>query len=263
MKLYEISEQKLNYFRYSKNTAKIYLHYIDEFEQSLSKHHSRITANDIQKYINEYHFKSGSQQNQIISALKFAWEKGLGKKYIKINFKRPKGDKKLPRVIDQVTVKNKIEAIKNLKHKAILALAFSDGLRVSEITNLKIKDIDSTRMIVHINNAKGRKDRIVPLSQRVLQILRDYFKQYKPVEYLFNGQTKKQYSSSSCNNIFKKYIDKDGHFHILRHSGLTALMENGTNLRVIQKIAGHKSSKTTEIYTHTSINLLQNVALAM
>ena len=116
-------------------------------------------------------------------------------------------------------------------------------------------------MIIHIKNAKGRKDRVVPLSQNVLELLRKYYLEYNPVEYMFNGQSSNQYSIKSCQNIFKKYIDPNGHIHTLRHSCFTNLLENGTDLRIIQKIAGHSSSKTTEIYTHVSNQLLNKVNL--
>ena len=165
----------------------------------------------------------------------------------------------MPQVIDQEQLLESISKIENLKHKTIISLAYSVGLRVSEIINLKIVDIDSKRMIIRINNAKGRKDRIVPLSQYILELLRKYFKEYKPKEYLFNGQNNPKYSSASCNAIMKKYIDKDSHFHILRHSCFTHLLENGTDSRLIQKIAGHKNIKTTEGYMHVSKNLLNNV----
>ena len=143
----------------------------------------------------------------------------------------------------------------------MLSLAFSVGLRVSEIVNLKISDIDSKRMIIHIKNAKGRKDRIVPLSEKMLVLLREYYKAYKPTEFLFNGQFSNQYSVRSCQEIFKNYIDAKGHFHQLRHSCFTNLLENGTDIRLIQKIAGHSSTKTTEIYAHVSQQLLNRVNL--
>jgi site-specific recombinase XerD len=136
-------------------------------------------------------------------------------------------------------------------------------LRVSEICNLKISDIDSKRMLIHVKNAKGRKDRIVPLSVNILELLRSYFREYKPNVYLFNGQSSPQYSHRSCNQIVKKYIGEDYHFHLLRHSSFTALLESGTDLRIIQQIAGHSSSKTTEIYTHVSNNLLSQIQLPL
>ena len=143
----------------------------------------------------------------------------------------------------------------------MLSLTYSVGLRVSEIINLKIEDIDSDRMVIHIKNAKGGKDRIVPLSQTILSLLRDYYKLHKPKEYLFNGQTSGTYSATSCNKLVKKYLGNKYHMHQLRHSCFTHLLESGVDLRVIQSIAGHNSTKTTEIYTHVSKKLLNKVVL--
>jgi site-specific recombinase XerD len=222
---------------------------------------TRLGSQDFQSYLDNYKFTSVSQQNQVINAIRFLYKFGLDKKYDKVSFKRPKSEKKLPKVIDGEFIKTQLSKIENLKHKAILTLTFSVGLRVSEIVNLKIEDIDSKRMLIHIKNAKGRKDRIVPLSEKVLILLREYFTQYKPKEYLFNGQNSTQYSIGSCQAIYKKYIDPTGHIHTLRHSCFTNLLENGTDLRIIQKIAGHSSSKTTEIYTHVSNQILSKVNL--
>jgi site-specific recombinase XerD len=116
-------------------------------------------------------------------------------------------------------------------------------------------------MIIHIKNAKGRKDRIVPLSQNILQLLRKYYKEYKPNTYLFNGQNNLKYSSGSCNKIVKRYLGEEYHIHQLRHSCFTKLLEGGVNLRIIQKIAGHSNIKTTEIYTHVSNQLLSKINL--
>lgn len=116
-------------------------------------------------------------------------------------------------------------------------------------------------MIINIKNAKNHKDRICPLSINILQILREYYKEFKPNTYLFNGQNSKQYSSSSCNELIKKYFGKTYHFHLLRHSSATAMLESGVDLRIIQSILGHSSSKTTEIYTHVSTNILKNIPL--
>jgi site-specific recombinase XerD len=202
-----------------------------------------------------------SQQNQVINAIRFLYKFVLNKKYDKVSFKRPKSEKKLPKVVDREFIINQLSKIKNIKHKMILTLTFSVGLRVSEIINIKIDDIDSKRMLVHIKNAKGRKDRIVPLSEKVLTLLEEYFIQYKPKEYLFNGQNSNQYSVGSCQAIYKKYIDSTGHIHTLRHSCFTNLLENGTDIRIIQKIAGHSNIKTTEIYTHVSNQVLSKVNL--
>ena len=261
MELYKICDQKLQYLRYSENTSKIYLHFIDEFLQKIGKHYTRINSSDLKQYLNNYNYSSGSQQNQVISALKFMWMKCLGKKYIKVDFKRPRGDKKLPRVIDMNLLIDRINEIKNLKHKAILSIGASVGLRVSEVINLKISDIDSDRMIINVRNGKGRKDRIVPLSEKLLNTLREYFKIYKPKTYLFNGQDRFNYSPGSCNKIIKKYIGEGLHFHLLRHSCFTYLAEKGVDISIIQKIAGHTSIKTTTIYLHLSNKSLKSLPL--
>lgn len=152
MSLYKITSQKLYQKRYAKNTIDIYLHYIAEFEESVNKHFSRLNSSDFQNYINYYKFSSASQQNQVISALKFAWERGLCKKYLKIDFVRPRKEKKLPRIIEKEFLLDKLSKIQNKKHRAILTLTYSTGMRVSEICNLKIDDIDSKRMLIHIKN---------------------------------------------------------------------------------------------------------------
>jgi integrase/recombinase XerD len=258
---YEICKAKLQYLNYSPKTQSTYLHYIEQFLNSTKIPPTRLTSQDFQSYLDNFSFTSISQQNQVINSIRFLYKFGLNKKYDKVSFKRPKSEKKLPKVVDSNFILTKLDQIDNIKHKTILTLAFSVGLRVSEITNLKIEDIDSKRMIIHIKNAKGRKDRIVPLSQKVLDLLRTYYKQYKPKEYLFNGQSNQQYSIRSCQAIYKKYIDDKGHIHQLRHSCFTNLLENGTDIRIIQKIAGHSNVKTTEIYTHVSNQLLSKVNL--
>ena len=259
-KIIKICEEKFIYLNYSPRTRDNYLSHIRNFLNTLgTKQITHCNSKDFQTYLDNYKFTSISQQNQVINAIRFLYRLGLNKKYDKVSFKRPKSERKLPKVIDGEFIKSKLSKIENIKHKAILTLAFSVGLRVSEVVNLKIEDIDSKRMIIHIKNAKGRKDRVVPLSQKVLELLREYFKEYRPKEYLFNGQNSNQYSIGSCQSIYKKYIDSTGHIHTLRHSCFTNLLENGTDLRIIQKIAGHSSSKTTEIYTHVSNQILSKI----
>jgi integrase len=229
----------------------------------VGKYPQHLTSSDFQGYLNGFNFTSISQQNQIINAIRFLYEKVLNRKYDKVDFTRPRREKRLPQVIDSAFLVERINAIPNLKHKSILMLAFSVGLRVSEVINLKIEDIDSERMLITIKQGKGRKDRIVPLSPNLLTTLREYYKAYKPKGFLFNGQFSDRYSATSCNQIVKKYLGDKYHFHSLRHSCFTSLLESGTDLRIIQKIAGHASSRTTEVYTHVSNRILGRVPLPM
>jgi site-specific recombinase XerD len=259
---YEICKKKLKYLNYSERTIETYLSYINKFLKSTEEiHPSRLCSEDFQKFLDNYNFTSISQQNQIINSIRFLYKFGLNRKYEKVSFNRPKTEKHLPKIIDSELLLISISKIKNLKHKTIISLAYSTGLRVSEIINLKIKDIDSKRMIIFINNGKGRKDRIVPLSNPILYLLRLYYKEYKPIENLFNGQNSLCYSANSCNKIVKKYIGDEYHFHLLRHSCFTHLIENGTDSRIIQKIAGHSNIKTTEGYMQVSTKLLSKVKL--
>lgn len=261
-KIINICEEKFIYLNYSPRTKENYLSHIKRFLESLGgKQIIHCNSNDFQNYLNSYNFSSVSQQNQVINSIRFLYKFGLNRKYDKVSFKRPRSEKKLPKVIDSDYIKERLIEIENIKHRTILTLTFSVGLRVSEVVNLKIEDIDSKRMIIYIKNAKGKKDRIVPLSQTVLELLRRYWKEYRPAEYLFNGNSSTKYSIRSCQKIYKKYIDQNSSIHALRHSSFTSLLENGTDLRIIQKIAGHSSSKTTEIYTHVSNQILSKVNL--
>lgn len=258
----EIYEKNLRIRNYSQQTISMYSFYTKEFLLKMNKDPYQLSLKELNEYLFNFSYSSISQQNQIISALKKFYELFLNKKDIHLSkITRPRTEKRLPQIIDKDFLLDKISKIQNLKHKAIISLAYSTGLRVSEVINLKIVDIDSKRMIINIIQAKGKKDRIVPLSQPILDLLRLYFKEYKPTTYLFNGQFTNQYSATSCNQIVKKYLGEQYHFHLLRHSCFTSLIENGTDIRIIQKIAGHSNIKTTEGYTHVSTNLLNKVNL--
>lgn len=263
MTLYKITEQKLHQRRYSQSTIVTYLNYIDEFENKVGKHYSRLNAGDFQKYIDEYNFSSTSKQNQVISALKFAWEKALGKKYLKIDFTRPRKEKKLPKVIDAELLASKIKNIQNLKHKAILALGLSCGLRVSEVVNLKWEHLEREREILNVINGKGKKDRCCKLNQNMILILENYYRKYKSKEYVFSGQFKDQYSASSIQNLVKKYISPKDSFHLLRHSYSTFALDNGTEIGALSASLGHNSVKTTQIYFHVSKRTLKTIKQAI
>lgn len=171
----------------------------------------------------------------------------------------------LPIPLEESELQSMISICDNLKHKAILCLAYACGLRVSEIINLKILDVDSKAMVIHIHLAKGKKDRTVLLPEKLLILLRLYFKKYKPVEYLFNGQSGAlQYSERSINLWLKELARKCGitkkvHIHLVRHSYATHSLEQGVDIRYIQELLGHSSPKTTSLYTHISKKHLRHL----
>jgi len=249
-KFVEMYRKDLQFKNYSENTIKNYVcqveiflkYYENKFTEPL-----KINEKAIKDWLIQ--FKTRNAMCHAISALKLFYKITI-KQPMKFKYiEYPRSEKKLPQIIEKQFLLNRISNIENKKHKAIIALAYSTGMRVSEVCNLKIANIDSKRMIITIHQSKGRKDRIVALSEKILEILRIYFAEYKPKDYLFNGQGDMlQYSSTSCNAIVKQYLGKEYHFHLLRHSNATALLEAGTDLRIIQKHLGHSSSKTTEIF---------------
>ncbi|MBU1012002.1 MAG: site-specific integrase [Bacteroidetes bacterium] len=255
--------------RYSENTIRTYVSMIETFLGFYAdKEISEIDLNDINKFNYDYIIKEGfsvSFQNQMINAIKLFFFKMLDVTYDIEKIERPRKSTTLPKVIAKEDVKKMLESIKNIKHKTALSLIYGLGLRRSELLNIRIVDIDSKRMMVYIINAKGNRDRSLPLSEKLLGLIRRYYLQYKPVYYLIEGpQVGQQYSATSLRNIFKesfRKINKNHTFtlHCLRHSYATHLLEAGTDLRYIQELLGHKSSKTTEIYTFVSINSLKNI----
>lgn len=256
-------EKSLRFKNYSDRTIEMYLHYSHKFLSEFDKDIYHISQKDAVNYLINKKYTSISQQNQIINSIKLLYKYVVGSKIGILDIERPRKEKTLPRVIDKDFLLSRIEKIENLKHKTIISLAYSVGLRVSEVINLKITDIDSKRMVININQSKGRKDRIVPLTQNILELLRRYYVEYEPEFYLFNGQFDLKYSSTSCNQIVKKYLGDDYHFHLLRHSCFTNLTDQNIDIRTIQKLAGHSSSKTTEIYCQVSKNTLKNLPLAI
>ncbi len=192
-----------------------------------------------------------------INALKFYYEKVLGKQKLFVNIPRPKKPSKLPKSLSIREIKRMFKTIENKKHKLLMKLCYGMGLRVSEVVNIKISDIDSDRMQVLIRQGKGKKDRYAVLPESVLDELREYYTEYKPTDYLFEGQYGGQYSKRSVQQVFKTAmkkarIKKKVGIHSLRHSYATHLIEQGTDIRFVQDLLGHKNIKTTMLYTHLS-----------
>ncbi|HEX8514567.1 MAG TPA: site-specific tyrosine recombinase/integron integrase [Bacteroidia bacterium] len=254
--------------RYSINTIITYTDSIRTFLKYFAgKSLDDINNDDILEFNNEYvlgNNLSASYQNQFVNAIKLFF-RSIQKKSVNPDLIiRPKEPKLLPRVLSENEIAMIINALDNIKHKCMLSLIYSAGLRRSKLLNMRVRNIDSERMILHINQAKGKKDRIAPLSETILIMLRQYYKEYKPVDYLFEGRGGDQYSERSLAAILKKAcvlagIRKNVNLHMLRHSYATHLLENGTDLRYIQELLGHKSSKTTEIYTHVSTKALSKI----
>jgi integrase/recombinase XerD len=265
----EIFKKYLNTKRYSANTVKTYSEALQTFLFYYNhKNIKDISNQDVVEFYNDYILEkklSVSFQNQIVNAVKLYF-KTIKETAINVDkIYRPKREKLLPNVLSKEEIKKILNVHTNIKHKAMLCLIYSCGLRRSELLTLKPNDIDSKRNLVIIKQAKGKKDRIAPLSPAILEILRDYYKQYRPKDWLFEGQhPNTPYDERSLGSVLKQALQKAGinkpvTLHWLRHSYATHLLESGTDLRYIQEILGHKSSRTTEIYTHVSTKSLQKV----
>jgi len=254
--------------RYSQSTIISYTNYFQDFIQYFNNENiNAISCHQINNYILELIQCKGisvSQQNQRINAIKFYYEKVLGRKKQYIRISRPRKEFKLPTVLTLEEVEKIIQLTKNIKHKCILMTIYSGGLRRSELINLRVEDIDSERMLIKVCGAKGKKDRYTLLSERLLSELREYYLKYHPTHWLFEGQEGGQYSATSIEKIFhdavkRSHIRKHVTPHSLRHSFATHLLEQGTNLRYIQALLGHASTKTTQIYTHVASNALMKI----
>ncbi len=258
----------LNIKRYSYRTIKSYSNAIKIFLSAFPDiKPSDIKVYEIEQFINSMVTgKNISQayQKVLVGAIKLFYNELLRKNY-QLNYLYPdRAEKKLPVVLDKSEVQLIVASIQNLKHKTIISLIYSAGLRLGEAVEIKVKDIDSKRMLIRIVQGKGKKDRYVMLSERLLLLLREYYKEYKPKEYLLEGQKGDKYSTRSIQAIFKDAlkkanIKKNATVHTLRHSFATHLLETGTDIRVIRQLLGHNSIKTTQIYTQISTSNIAKV----
>ena len=253
--------QHMQLRNYSPRTIDCYLCSIS----CLAKHYhcspEQLSTEQIKAYlhhcIRDKHF-SVSSINQLISALKILLVDILGKEWKIFNIPRPRNEKKLPVVFSRQEIVTLLNAVTNLKHKAIISLAYASGLRLNEVRMLKPEDIDSQRMQIRIVHGKGNKMRMVLLSATCLDLLRHYYKQYRPKIWLFEGlEPGHPIHPRTIEHQFHRYVSRAGikkgvSFHSLRHSFATHLLEQGTNLRVIQQLLGHHSLKTTSVYLHLS-----------
>lgn len=259
--------QKLELKNYSLNTCKTYVSLFEKFINFFNKKElvelSELDVRQYMLYLIQEH-KSNSYINQTINSIKFYYEVVMGMPNRFYSIERPRKRQRLPKVLAKEYILRMIDRTKNIKHKCIIGLLYSSGLRRGELINLKIEDIDSSRMVIHIKDAKGNKDRYTLLSETTLCYLREYFIIYRPLVYLFESPYNTKYSAKSVAAIVRKAAEKAKapikvSPHTLRHSFATHLLENGTDLRYIQSLLGHSSTRTTEIYTQVAVKSFKSI----
>ncbi|RMH64633.1 MAG: hypothetical protein D6677_04400 [Calditrichaeota bacterium] len=261
-------EKKLTIANYSEQTIQSYLSAIKLFlDYVKGKNVTEVDDALIQNYLffcktkKKYGYSS---MKQVLASIRFLYINVLGKPVpasLNVKMKKPQT---LPVVLSREEVQKLIKVTANIKHKTILLLIYSAGLRLGELLNLKISDIDSKRLKIHIRQAKGKKDRYVVLSEKLLPLLRAYYKQYKPRDYLIEGAKGGRYSEKSVQSIMKQALKKAGirkkaTVHTLRHSFATHLLDDGVDIRFIQELLGHVRLETTQIYTHVSTRSVQKI----
>jgi len=254
----------------SKNTIELYIYQLSKFFDYCNCVPEIINVSQIRAYLlylkvdKKY---SPSTQNIAYSAIQVFYVRIMQQEWPQKAIGRPKVENKLPVILTQDEIKLVLADtnIPNIKHRAILWLMYSSGIRVSELIHLTPAEIDSKQMYVMVRGGKGKKDRTTQLGQACLKLLREYYKEYRPVKYLFNGQKKgSPYSETSMSNILKKAVKKAGihknaSLHTLRHSFATHSLENGTNLFYIKELLGHKSIKSTLVYLHLCSKDIKNI----
>lgn len=264
----EAMDKELVIKGYSIKTRQAYVKQIKRFTSFIDRNINEINNETVRRYVlflMEELGLSHSYVNQAISAIKFLYQYVLQDNRITVILPRPKKEYKLPNILSLEEVRRVFEAVGNEKHKTILYLVYSGGLRVGEVVRLKLTDIDSERMLIHVVQGKGRKDRYTLLSEVALVQLRKYYRIYRPEDWLFPGQdldkflTERTVGKVFQNACEKAKIRKNASVHTLRHSFATHLLEAGTDLRFIQELLGHASSRTTEIYTHVTTKNLSRI----
>lgn len=257
-------EQEMKRRNYSHQTVNNYVSCLKKFfDQSTKDHPKNINEQDIKDYLSKFDEPNTQRSNH--SAIKKFYDVCLGQKNKFKYIPYCKKSNKLPIVLSVDEIQSMFRVCDNLKHKVILSILYSCGLRVSELINLKWSHIDRSRMIVNIIQAKGKKDRQVGLTPQLIPLLEKYYYEYRSKEYVLNGQNGVlQYSSRSVGEVIKQLADKAGikkrvYVHLIRHCTFTHLVEMGTDINLIQKLAGHSNVKTTNIYCHISDSLISRI----
>ena len=258
-------EQEMKRRNFGRQTVENYSSCLKKFfGQSTKDHPKNISESDIRDFLST--FDTPNTQRAYHSAIKKFYEICLGQKEKFKYIPYCRKDKKLPIVLSQEEIQRMFDACENLKHRVILALLYSCGLRGSELINLKWNHIDRSRMIINVVQGKGKKDRQVMLTASIIPLLEKYYREYKSREYVLNGwKDEPQYSDRSVGQVIKQLATKAGidnkrvYTHLIRHCSFTHLVEQGTDIHLIQKLAGHSSVKTTMTYCHISNNLISKI----
>lgn len=239
-------ETHLRAKNYANSTIGSYTSVVKNFLRHFKRTPKRISSDEITAWIADH--AKGATKAQVRGALLNYYTHVVGqpRKFDRIPY--PKQDKNLPKVISKEVVVSRINAIKNLKHRAIVSVLYGAGLRRDELLCLRITDIDKFRTTIHIHHGKGAKDRIVPVSDNLLKLLRDYYRVYRPSEYLFEGISGGKYSAQSVRNICKLHMKCNP--HLLRHCHATHLVEAGVDVSEVSKRLGHSKLETTMVYNH-------------
>lgn len=257
----------MTFRRYSKSTIRTYSEMVQVYLR-FNKTQDRVDelGDGIQLFTNAYILPQGlsySYQNQMVNALKLFYREIMKQEISEVQLQRPRPVYRLPNVLSKEEVKRMLGVVRNIKHRAMLSTIYGCGLRRGELLNLRPADIDSRRRLLMVRQGKGNKDRMVPISLKNIELLRNYYQQYRPVYWLFEGVRKgERYDERSLQQVLKKAIylagiKKPVTLHWLRHSYATHLHESGVDIRYIQEILGHRSTRTTEIYTHVSMRSIQ------
>lgn len=262
MKILEIYTRKLRNKRYAENTIETYVSYLKAFllEENIKDAYN-VSLKQITDYLENRSYSSVSQQNQIIGSLKLFAKYILGKKDIHLNkIERPRKEIKVQPVIPREYLLERLASVDNIKHKTIITVAYACGLRVSEIINLQWKHINRIEKTLLVKQSKGNKDRLIPISDTIIELLKQHARSHKTQQYVFTGQDwRPQYSATSCNKIVKQIFGNQYHFHTLRKSCGVHLFELGNDLAKIQDLYGHSDIKTTRTYVSSPVDALRHL----
>jgi site-specific recombinase XerD len=256
---------------FSPGTIKVYVFAVAKFARHFGRSPETLSGEDVRAYILHLLDRGISRSSCVVvrNALRHLYTDTLGRPDCLQAVPRPKRERRLPVVLSRQEVQRLFATVTNLKQKALFMVAYDAGLRLSELRNLRIDDIDSQRMVIHIRQGKGKKDRYARLTPGLLKLLREYWLEYRPQSWLFPGASlDKRYDIATPGQLLKKVCRKAGiskrvSMHTLRHSFATHLLEGGTNLRVIQQMLGHEKIQTTCLYTHISLEELREAPSTM